>query len=123
MPGRPARAGAGMSDDKRTRRRFLADMLFAGGAVTAASVLGYVATHTKPTPQHPVGAMVPATPAPSPALAPTPVQEMLPDGDMVAPRKQTSTMCTPSEPLMPAGAPPPPPPRQGKAARPVRRQP
>jgi hypothetical protein len=118
-----------MSDDKKTRRRFMADMLFAGGAVTAASVLGYVATHWKPRPeQQPVGAMVPCTPQPSPAVAPTPVEpEMLPDGDMIAPEKRVQTTCTPSVDLRPAGAPPPPnyrPPvqsQQGKRGRPARR--
>ena len=98
-------------------------MLFAGGAVTAASVLGYLATHVKPVPeQHPVGAMVPATPQPSPALAPTPVPELLPDGDMAVPVPQKQ-MCTPSADLRPAGAPPPPQMQQGKASRPPRKQP
>jgi len=97
-----------MSDDKKTRRRFMADMLFAGGALTAASVLGYVATHWKPHPeQHPAGAMAPCTPQPSPAIAPTPVEpEMLPEGDMIAPEKPQD--CTPNVDLRPAGAPPPP---------------
>lgn len=114
-----------MSGDKKTRRRFLADMLFAGGAVTAASVLGYLATHTKPVPeQHPVGAMVPATPPPTPAIAPTPLSELQPDGDVAYPRPEKQKCETRPDALRPAGAPPPPPPqRQGQSARPARRQP
>ncbi len=89
-----------MSD--RTRRRFLADLLFAGGALTAASVVGYVVTHQgpeqagaqpTPTPETPVctpnpdmrpaGEMQPARPAASQAPAPRP-EEMRPAG-LVAP--------------------------------------
>jgi len=71
-----------MSEDRRTRRRFLADMLFAGGAVTAASVLGYGATHTgeQPQPEQPVAA--PATPA-----TPSHNVDLVPEGK-VAPNPQ-----------------------------------
>ena len=109
-----------MSGDRKTRRRFLADMLFAGGAVTAASVMGYVATHWEPKPvQQPPGAMLPCTPQPSPATAPTPIApEMLPDGDMMIPHDRQQVIQQ-RQNLVPAGAPPPPPPRkqQGKRAR------
>lgn len=49
-----------MSGDRRSRRRFLADMLFVGGAVTAASVLGYVSTRT-PAEDLPTGCGSPTT--------------------------------------------------------------
>lgn len=69
-----------MSDDRRTRRRFLADMLFAGGAVTAASVLGYVATRTETSP----------APVPQPAgtQAPACNVEVVPEGKVAAPNPQ-----------------------------------
>jgi len=88
----------------RTRRRFLADLLFAGGAVTAASMLGYVATHREPvaadqpTPDEtpsactpnvdmrPAGEMEPPRPAPS-AAAPVPQREMQPPGLVAVPRE------------------------------------
>ena len=69
-----------MSDDRRTRRRFLADMLFAGGAVTAASVLGYVTTHTTPEPPPPA----------IPSFTPTPQcnLDIQPEGKMAVPNPQ-----------------------------------
>jgi len=61
--------------NKRTRRRFLADMLFLGGGVTAAAMLAK--TQLAPTPPEPVavGAMeVPVelrtSPTPNPAQSP-----------------------------------------------------
>jgi len=69
-----------VSDERRTRRRFLADFLFAGGAVTAASVLGYVATH-----ETPAAAPVPVAAPVAPAGDVAPVR---PEGQMVAPTPQ-----------------------------------
>jgi hypothetical protein len=73
-----------VSDERRTRRRFLADLLFAGGAVTAASVLGYVATHEAPA----------ATPTPV-APVPPPPQRLAPAGDVAPVRPEGQTIATP----------------------------
>lgn len=79
-----------MSGDRRSRRRFLADVLFAGGALTAASMLGYVATHEAAAP----------VPTPAPVAQPV-VPELQPPGDMVAPRPQA--VASPRLDVRPAG--------------------
>lgn len=81
-----------MSEDRKTRRRFLADLLFAGGAVTAASVLGYAATHTGAPAA--AGTPTPAVPAETPAAP-------------VTPAAQETPIC-PDPDLQPGGAAPPP---------------
>lgn len=76
-----------MSDDKIKRRRFLADLLFAGGAVSAAALLAKV-TQTK-------GQTTVATgsPLPTPACTSTPAGTSTPqppvqlDGDVAVPQK------------------------------------
>jgi len=96
-----------VSEDRKTRRRFLADLLFAGGALTAASVLGYTATHT--------GAQTAAAGTPTPAALETPAAVETP----IAP-----STCAPNLDLQPAGAMPAPPPREvmpsGRTANPPR---
>ena len=57
-----------MSSDKMKRRRFLADLLFAGGAVTAAALLAQAGAAEKK----------PATPSPSPTCSQR-------DGDVAMP--------------------------------------
>ena len=60
-----------MSGDRRTRRRFLADLLFAGGALTAASALGYVATRDN-VPAQPPAALDPPAAVETPCALGTP---------------------------------------------------
>jgi len=95
-----------VSEDRKTRRRFLADMLFAGGALTAASVLGYVATHT-------AGETAAATPTP----------EVVGTGGPLETPGPGTPACTPAPiDIRPAGAVPAPPPREvmpsGRTANP-----
>lgn len=98
-----------MSDERRTRRRFLADLLFAGGAVTAASVLGYAATHEAP-------AATPTPVAPPPGLAPPGnVAPARPEGQVLAPQPQAAA--TPVFDMRAAGAEEPAPPSGGSATR------
>ena len=70
-----------MSGDRKTRRRFIADALFAGGALTAASWLGYNATHKQ---EKPICELTP-TVVDSPTPACTPREDMRPAGEMEAP--------------------------------------
>lgn len=113
----------------RSRRRFLADLLFLGGSVTAASLLakstflqgdGQTPSRPEPTttPKEPVVPPSPDTPHPG--------QMVLPDGDYVEPQVEcepTPEVC--EEPLVegrrvmpketiphPAGAVPLPPPKE-----------
>jgi hypothetical protein len=68
--------------NKRTRRRFLADMLFLGGGLTAAGLLAKAQlTQPEPPPAVPGQMMVP-TPHPSPEV---PVPSQPHPGEMVAP--------------------------------------
>lgn len=106
-----------MSEDKIKRRRFLADVLFAGGGLTAAAFLakagfersqpdqlpGAVAVPNDgqtptceqtpsctPTPDDPsLGGepMPPEPPMPGQMALPQPPPEVIPDGDVAAPRE------------------------------------
>lgn len=53
-----------MSDSKLGRRRFLADLMFAGGALTAAALLAKVAGSAPPVGGSPTPACASPTPAP-----------------------------------------------------------
>lgn len=72
-----------MSEDKIKRRRFLADILFAGGAVSAAALLARAALPPKPEPQV-AGKMMCPTPPQQPA---TPMVR----GEAVLPQSTTPT--------------------------------
>lgn len=72
-----------MSDDKIKRRRFLADLLFAGGAVTAAALLAQAGSAEKK----------PATPSPSPTGPQL-------DGDVATPTSPTPKPPGPPEPAL-----------------------
>lgn len=83
--------------NKRTRRRFLADMLFLGGGVTAAAMIAKSQMGKEPTPEPPLaGAVAPPeavkTPCPTPAQTtecppPLPGEPMPPEieGEFVLP--------------------------------------
>lgn len=69
-----------MSGDKINRRRFLADLLFAGGAVTAAALLAQVGeAEKKPSP----------TLTPKSTCTSEPVQQL--DGDVALPVSPSPT--------------------------------
>lgn len=98
-----------MSEDKMKRRRFLADLLFAGGVISAAALLAKATQPAGPT------TLATGTPAPQSA-SPTPPPVQL-DGDVAAPQP-------PVEPrLGGAVAPPQPQPRIKGDVAPPRRQP
>ena len=65
-----------MSEDKLKRRRFLADLLFAGGAISGVALLAKVTRNGTQTPTEPQIAgkvAIPQTPAPPPPNSPTPI--------------------------------------------------
>ncbi len=81
-----------MSSKKSTRRRFLADLLFMGGALSAGAFLSHSDAQV-PTPSPtPKGAPKPV-PTASPSLRGEPMPPQ-PDGDFVAP--QPSPTCAPA---------------------------
>lgn len=64
-----------MSEDKRSRRRFLADLLFAGGALSAAAL----AAKSRMTSPKPIASATPAQASPTPAqVSPTPQVQITP---------------------------------------------
>lgn len=73
-----------MSDDRLKRRRFLADMLFAGSAAVGAGLLSRWAMAQKPpeTPSSP-------SPTPSPSLRGEPLAR--PKGDVACPPSSSPT--------------------------------
>lgn len=81
-----------MSDGQRTRRRFLADLLFLGGALSAGAFLTQTeaqAPGTTPTP-----ASTPVTPPTNPPVVRGQyVASPSPDGDVAVP--QASSTCAP----------------------------
>ena len=79
-----------MSDDRLKRRRFLADVLFAGGAVAGAGLLSRWAVAQKPT----------TTPSP----APTPNQPL--GGEPMPPAVKGDVKTTPSSSPSPDPHPP-----------------
>ena len=111
----------------KSRRRFLADLLFLGGSVTAASLLAKSTLFEDggQSPPSPKPMTTPNEPVPPPPDTPNPGQMVLPDGDYVEPKvdcEPTPEVCeepqiegrrvTPQEPLPhPAGAVPLPPPK------------
>lgn len=61
------------SGDRKSRRRFLADMLFLGGGLTAAGMLAKYQLASPPNPEPSVaGEMTIPTPAPTPEASKTP---------------------------------------------------
>lgn len=87
-----------MSEDRLKRRRFLADVLFAGSAVAGAGLLSRWAMAQKPD----------ATSTPVAAGTPSPPQ---PAGEPVAPRSKGDVACPPS--ATPSASPTPPHPVTG----------
>lgn len=73
-----------MSDEKIKRRRFLADILFAGGAISAAALLAKATQG----PGRPIPTPTPACSQPSPASVATPEVQL--DGDIALPQAQPS---------------------------------
>lgn len=97
-----------MSEDKIKRRRFLADILFAGGALSAAALLARAAIPQKPDPQ-PAGAVVCPSPVATPQLGgePSPPQ---PDpasirGDFKVPQPVTPTLLVGGQAKLPVRKP------------------
>ena len=83
-----------MSEDKIKRRRFLADILFAGGAISAAALLAKATQMGgRPEPAPPGSVVAPA----SPPAPPSPPPDNRLDGDFVAPQVQVTP---PPEPVL-----------------------
>lgn len=89
-----------MSEDRLKRRRFLADMLFAGSAVAGAGLVSRWAMAQKPDP--------------TPSHTPTPPQ---PAGEPLPPRSKGDVACPPL--ATPSASPTPPQPPTG--GKPVQR--
>jgi hypothetical protein len=114
-----------MSQEKVNRRRFLADLLFAGGALSAAALLAQSTRHqaapaTTHSPASPASTPEPlATPAASPSDCPLPGEAMPPEphveGDVAPPREPVLG----GKPAMPQ----PEPHTKGKVALPSKKRP
>ncbi len=111
-----------MSQEKIRRRRFLADLLFAGGALSAAALLAQSTRHQAAPAATPSPASTPealATPAASPSDCPLPGEPMPPEphveGDVAAPREPVLG----GKPAMPQ----PEPHTKGKVALPNKKRP
>lgn len=85
-----------MSQEKMNRRRFLADLLFAGGAISAAALLAQSSRKQAGNPN----------PSPPPPPEP-PVEDVKLGGAVCPPQEQPSPPPPPPQPH-PAGAPMPP---------------
>lgn len=86
--------------DKRSRRRFLADLLFLGGGLTAASlVTGTVLRESSSTGVEPEIVTKPSTPPPSTSSDPVAAGEMeIPDSDFGDPKPECEN--TPERPQL-----------------------
>lgn len=87
-----------MKPERLQRRRFLADLLFVGGALTAAALGARLGDSPAPEPQSPVPTGTPVAPAP----ARTPAPEPQIDGGMMLPQRtpeipQRVTPATPAD--------------------------
>lgn len=71
-------------EQRKSRRRFLADMLFLGGGLTAAGLLAKSQLMTPEPEPVPAGAM-PATPCALPESTPTPSCSHTPDSNGIPP--------------------------------------
>ena len=105
--------GGNMGEDKLKRRRFLADLLFAGGALTAAALVADQALRAKrPEPPHVQGAAVPTrateTPCvPEASCSPSvPTEKPMAPGQMKAPRQRPIVEGEPAPPRAIREAPP-----------------
>ena len=112
----------------KSRRRFLADMLFLGGSVTAASLLAKTALFHEKTPppspgRSPAPAVLPEPEKTPEALIPnhpTPGKVALPEGDYVEPQPKEEALPPKTEdcPPMIQGRMKPPEPNPAGGARP-----
>lgn len=86
-----------MSQEKMNRRRFLADLLFAGGAISAAALLAQSSRKQAGNPN----------PSPPPPPPEPPIEDVKLGGAVCPPQEQPSPPPPPPQPH-PAGAPMPP---------------